>query len=112
MKILDSVRFFRKIADFINFEADDVNDVHDDFIDKCDPDASDNEFIDDENQFDDNVEDYYAFTNVCRSVKDAMQDSFLDSDNNESLSNEVNVYCNDNYDPNPAQIDKFRDSAK
>ena len=75
MKILDSVRFFGKMADFINFEADDVDDVDDNFIDKCDPDASDNEFIGDETQFDDNVEDYYAFTNVCKSVEHAMQGS-------------------------------------
>ena len=63
------------MADFINFEADDVDDVDDNFIDKCDPDASDNEFIGAETQFDDNVEDYYAFTNVCKSVEHAMQGS-------------------------------------
>ena len=34
--------------------------------------------------FDDNVEDYYAFTNVYRSVEDAMQDSFLELDSSES----------------------------
>ena len=74
MKILDSVRFFGKMADFINFEADDVDDVDDNFIDKCDPDASDNEFIGDETQFDDNVEDCYAMQ--CRAL--------LDSGSNES----------------------------
>ena len=31
--------------------------------------ASDGDFIYDENNFDKNVEDYYAFTNVSRSVE-------------------------------------------
>ena len=80
------VRFFSRIADFINFEADDDNDG-DVVIDDCDPEAetvSDNEFIDDETQVDENIEDYYAFNNVCRSAKDAMQDSFLELDSGES----------------------------
>ena len=77
VKILDS-RFFGKMTDFINFEADGVDDVDGDFIGDCEPQTvTDNEFIDDETQIDDNVEDHYAFTNVCRSVEDAMQDSFL-----------------------------------
>ena len=78
------VIFFGKIADFINFDADDVDDGG---IDKCGPAAqtvSDNEFIDDEFQIYINIEDYYACTNVCRSFQDAMQDSFLKSDSNES----------------------------
>ena len=75
-------------------------------------DVSDNEFIDDETQIDNNLEDYYAFTNVFRSAEDAMQDSFLDSDSSESQPNEVSNYCNDNYDPKSEQIDKFRVSAK
>ena len=72
------VIFFGKIADFINFDADDVDDGG---IDKCGPAAqtvSDNEFIDDEIQIDKNI-DYYAFTNVYGSVQDAMQGSFLES---------------------------------
>ena len=67
------------MADFINFEADD-NDEGDVVIDICDPEAqivNDNEFIDDETQIDENIKDYYALTNVCRKVEDAMQDSFL-----------------------------------
>ena len=54
------VRLFGKMADFIKFEADDVNG---DVIDNCDQAAqtvSDKEFIDDETQIDDNMEDYYA----------------------------------------------------
>ena len=63
------VRLFGKMAGFIKFEADDVNG---DVIDNCDQAAqtvSDKEFIDDETQIDDNMEDYYAFTNACRSVE-------------------------------------------
>ena len=37
-----------------------------------------------------------------------MQDSFLEFDSSESWHN-VNNYWYDNYDPNPEQIDKFRD---
>ena len=105
------VRLFGKMADFIKFEADDVNG---DVIDNCDQAAqtvSDKEFIDDETQIDDNMEDYYAFINACRSVEHAMQDSFLKSDSRES-QHEVNNYCNDIYDPDFEQIDKFRDSAE
>ena len=56
------------MADFINFQGDD--DEGDVIIDESDPEThtvSDNEFIDDETQIDENIEDY-AFTNVCRSV--------------------------------------------
>ena len=89
------------MTDFINFEADDVDDVDDGFIDEGEPQTvSDNEFSDDETEIDNNVEDYYAFTNICRSIKDAMQDSFLESYSSESQLNEVSNYCNDNYDPN------------
>ena len=35
--------------------------------------VSDNDFISDQNDFDESVEDYYAFTNVSRSYKDAMK---------------------------------------
>ena len=40
----------------------------------------DGDFIDDENVFHENIEDYYAFINVSRSVEDAIQDSFIDFD--------------------------------
>ena len=92
------VIFFGRMTDFINFEADDDDVV----IDDCEPEAqtvSDNEFIDDESQIYINIEDYYACINVCRSFEDAMQDSFLKSDSNESqLQHEVNNYSNDNSD--------------
>ena len=66
------------MTDLINFEADGVDDVDGDCIGNCEPQTvSNNEFVDDETQNDDNLEDYFAFTNVYRSVEDAMQDSFL-----------------------------------
>ena len=100
------------MADFINFEA-----VQDDVImenDECElaQSVSDNEFIDDEVEIDENIEDYYAFANAGISVDNAMQDSFLKLDSSESYHHEVNNYCDDNYDPDSEQIDEFRDSAK
>ena len=73
--------------------------------------VSDNEFIDDKTQIDENIEDYYTLANVSRSIEDAMQDSFLESDSSES-HHEVNNYCDDNYNPDSEQIDEFRDSDK
>ena len=99
--------------DFINFEEHDVDDANDGFIDDCEPQTvSHNEFIVDETQSDDNKEDYYAFANVCRNVKDGIQDSFLELDSKELQLNEVSNYCNDNYDPCSEQINEFRDSPK
>ena len=42
--------------------------------------VSDSGFTDDENKFDENVEDYYTFTNVSRRIEEAMQDSFINFD--------------------------------
>ena len=57
------VRFFGKMADFINFETDDVD--GDAVINKCDPVGQTvSQFIDDETQIDENIEDYCAFTFV------------------------------------------------
>ena len=67
------------MADFIDFEGDDV---HDDFTVECEPQTvsnDDNNFLDDETEIDNNVEDYYAFSNVCRS----------ESHSSESQTNEV-----------------------
>ena len=95
------------MADFINLEADD-DDKGDAAIDECDPEAqtvSDYEFIDDETQIDESIEDFYAVTNICRSVEDAMRDSFFELDSSESLQqHEMNNYCNDNYDLTSEQI--------
>ena len=98
------------MADFVNFEA-----VEDSGIDEIDVDeqnmsenVSDVDFTDNENDFDENVENCYAFTNVNRSAGDAMQDSFIDFD----YSQEANNYFPDDYDPSKEIIDEFRDSAK
>ena len=59
------------MADFVNFEAvkdnadDDVIDVDEENEDLY-KNVSDGDFIDDENKFDENVEDYYAFANVSK----------------------------------------------
>ena len=78
--------------DFINLEAvkDDVDDVIMKF-DECEPvqTVSDNEFIDDETQTDENAEDYHAFANVSRSAEDVMQDSFRELNSCESHHHEV-----------------------
>ena len=68
------------MSDFVNFEAVDDNvDEIDDYEEILPKNVSDVEFIDD-NVYDENITDYYAFTNVSRRVEDAMQDSFIDLD--------------------------------
>ena len=99
------------MADFVNFEA-----AEDSTIDEIDvgdeqiisENVSDVDFIDYENDFAENVEDYYAFTNASRSYKDAMQDSFIDFD----WSQEANNYCTADYGPTKETIHEFKDSAK
>ena len=80
------------MADFVNVEA--VEDNIDDSVVNLNEenedvyeDESDGNFIDDEKDFDENVEDYYAFTNVSRCVEDAMQDSFIDFDYSQEANN-------------------------
>ena len=65
----------------------------------------------DETQIDENIEDYYTFPNVSRSIEEAMQDSFIESDSSQS-HHEVNKFCDDNYNPDSEQIDQFRNYAK
>ena len=99
------------MAEFVNFEAveDNVDDVVDvDEGQEVYKNVSDGDFIDDENNFDVNVENYYAFTNVSRSVENATQDSFI----NFGYSQEANNYCTGDYDPSEEIIDEFKDSAK
>ena len=84
----------------INFEAVEDSDI--DEIDVGDEqiiseNVSDVDFIDDENDFDDNVEDYYAFANVSRSYEDTMQDLFIDF----NWSQETNDYCMDSLNSKP-----------
>ena len=98
------------MADFVNFEA--VEDSNIDEIGVGDEqiiseNVSDIDFIDNQSDFDENVEDFYAFTNVIRSYEDAMQDSFIDFD----WSQEANNYCTDYYDPTNETTDEFKDSA-
>ena len=74
-------------------------------------------FIDDETQIHDNLDNYYAFTNVSRSVVDAMQGSYLEPDGGESLTKTVEeggleASNYDNYDPIEDEIDEFRDSIR
>ena len=105
------------MSDFFDFEAtvDDVYDDDDDDDEIASVSNNDINFIDDQTYTDDNLENYYAFTKVSRSVEDAMQDSFLNPDSNESPTDagaaaEAN-YCYDNYDPVQDEIDEFRDST-
>ena len=76
------------MSNFIDFEAaaaaDDNGIVDNEPAAAASSDIDD--FIDDETQIDDNLEDYYVFTKVSRSVEDAMQDSFLDLDSGKSLT--------------------------
>ena len=85
------------MAEFVNYEA--TEDNVDDFIDEKDEEVyknvSDGNFINDENDFDENVEGYFAFTNVSRSVEDAMQKFFINFD----YYQEANNYCLDDYNP-------------
>ena len=75
------------------------------------------DFIDDETQIHDNLEDYYAFTNVSRSVEDAMQGSYLEPDGGESLTKTVEeegleASNYDNCDPIEDETDGFTDSTR
>ena len=103
------------MSDFINFQSDedDVDDVIME-VNECESaqTVSDNKITDDETQIDENIEDYYAFANVSRSVEDTLQDCFLESDSSQSHHQEVNNYCDDNYDSDSEHINEFRDSAK
>ena len=58
------------MAEFVNFEAadDNVDDVIYEEGEEVYENVSYGNFIDNENDFDENVEDYYALTNVSRSV--------------------------------------------
>lgn len=70
-------RFFGKggMSDFIDFEANVdgiVDNDNDEVQEPASGDSDIDDFIDDETQIDDNLEDYFAFINVSRSVEDAM----------------------------------------
>ena len=97
------------MSDFLVTEAIDEDEIQNeekehegnDFISTL----SDEEFIDDESQFEDqNASDYYRFTNIERSYDDAIQDSLTDFDFNQ----EANNY---NYDDDDLKetVDNFKD---
>ena len=69
---IQEINCFGKTVEFVNFEA--VEDNVDDVINANEggevyKNVSDGDFIYDENNFDKDVEDYYAVTNVSRSVE-------------------------------------------
>lgn len=80
--VVSSMSMWKFWLQEINFEA--AEDSNIDEIDATEENMfeniSDVEFIDNQNDFDENVEVYYVFTNVNRGVEDAMQDSFIDYD--------------------------------
>ena len=98
------------MTDFLDFNAvkdsnvNEINDTEKNLVEN----VTDVDYIDDENKFNGSVADYYAFTNVSRSVEDVMQDSFIDFD----YSSEANNYFPEDYVPNNEIIDKFNDSGK
>ena len=70
---------------------------------------SDDEFIDDETEFDDqNPSDYYGFTNVERSYDDAIKDSLTEFDFNQEASN-YNIDDDDDEIDDDDKIDEFKD---
>lgn len=81
---IQEINLFSKMTEFVNFEAveNNAHDITD--VDECEEmyeNLSDGDFIEDENNdFDENIEDYYAFTNVSRSVEDSMLSSFINFD--------------------------------
>ena len=107
---IQEIYCFGKMAEFVNFEAakDNVDDVIDEEGEEVYENVSDDHFVDDESDFDENVEDYYAFTNVSRSIKDAMQDSFINFD----YSQQTNNYFPDDYNRGGEKTDEFKAFAK
>ena len=89
--------------DFLIFEAEDEDKQEDDRDINLTPTVSDNEFIDDTEEFDEIcAADYYAFDNVTRNYNEAINDALSDFD----YEQEPNNYCNDD-DENDLPIDEF-----
>ena len=71
---MQEINCFSKMADFVNFEAvedrniDEIYEIED-IEGNMFENVKDVELIFNENKFGENVEDYYAFTNVSRSVE-------------------------------------------
>ena len=104
------INYFGNMTDFLDFQAvkdnkvNEMDDTEENFVEN----VSDVDFIDDEDEFNESVADYYTFTNVSRSFEDATLDFSSDFD----YSQEANSYCPENYDLNNEIADKFKDSGK
>ena len=68
------INYFGKMNAFVNFEAADDSNVNKikDTEENMFENVSDVELVDDEDDFDKNLGDYYAFTNVSRSVEEGV----------------------------------------
>ena len=68
------INYFGKMTAFVNFEAADDSNVNKikDTEENMFENVSDVELVDDEDDFDKNLGDYYAFTNVSRSVEEGV----------------------------------------
>ena len=74
---------------------------------------SDEEFIDDESQFDDqNASDYYGFTNIERFYDDAVNDSICDFDFSQEASNYNFSEDDDDEDDNIDIFKKFTERVE
>ena len=104
------VNYFGKMTDFLDFETvknSNVNKI-DDTKENLVADVIDDDFIGDENEFNESLAGYYAFTNASRSVEDVIQDSFIDFDYSQGAKD----YCPEDFDLNNEIIDKSKDSGK
>ena len=96
-----------KVADFLLTEADvdedgaDTTMAEGNIVDKMT--LSDEEFID-HSAIEQDVSEYYGFTNVLRQYDNAIQDSFSDFDFNQ----EANNYCNDDDDLQNLEVGEFK----
>ena len=69
------------MADFVKFEAAFYDDDNDDYNSEVeDTNVNDIDDLIDDNDYDESVETYYAFTNVNRRLEDAAQDTYDHSD--------------------------------
>ena len=68
------INYFGKMNAFVNFEAADDSNVNKikGTEENMFENVSDVELVDDEDDFDKNLGDYYAFTNVSRSVEEGV----------------------------------------
>ena len=93
------------MADFLLTEAVDEDSATTDVNDEgnIDMTLSDEEFIDD-SVIEQDVTEYYGFTNVSKDYTEAVQDSFSDFD----YDQEANNYCVED-DLHDIKIDEFKD---